>query len=75
MYSPRTRPVLGIDGHSPYPDDLMYAIQDPDNMTPSASDLNTARTAYQQYFGNRSISPVPLAELMDPSALVKRTIN
>jgi len=57
---------LGIIGHSPYPDDLMYMSHTyGDSVTPSTRDFNTIMTAYPSYFGRatRAIE-VPVGPLM-----------
>lgn len=49
---------IGIGGHSPYTEDLMYStlfIGNPQFAT--QRDLNTAMTAYARYFTNRAILP------------------
>lgn len=42
--------VLGIYGHSPYPEDLMYVQTQASVLGPQVRDYNTAMTAYHSYF-------------------------
>jgi hypothetical protein len=64
--------ALGIGGHSPNSSDLMYAMEQPEIVTPQLRDLNVIRTAYQAYFGNKSVLPESSAT---PTSLVHRTIE
>lgn len=50
--------ALGINGHSPYPEDLMYSAQIPGQpRETTVRDLNTVMTAYPSYF-IRALTPI-----------------
>jgi hypothetical protein len=66
--------VLGISGHSPNTDDLLYPTQQPGILTPQTRDLNTAMTAYPTYFGAIA-SRINLPETPDPAFIEHREIH
>lgn len=61
--------AMGIAGHSPNTDDLMYAQLQPGLITPQERDINTAKSAYYSYFsaqpgGFQPIPPEPGGEII-----------
>ncbi len=67
--------ALGIGGHSPNTDDLMYPQLQAGLFTPQERDLNTVKSAYYRYFSTQP-DGYPYAELPDTGGrLVHRTIE
>lgn len=67
--------AMGIAGHSPNTDDLMYSQLQPGLFTPQERDINTAKSAYYSYFSaqpgisSQPVSPGPA------DSIVYRTIE
>ncbi len=67
--------ALGINGHSPYPSDLMYAVQQPGISTPQTRDLNTAMSAYLGYFSTAAPTQAGQYRTASPSTPVRVEIQ
>lgn len=65
--------VLGISGHSPNTDDLLYPLQQPGISSPQTRDFNTAMTAYPNFFTGARTQFHRL-EVPNPAFVVERQI-
>lgn len=66
--------VLGMSGHSPNTDDLLYPTQQAGISTPQTRDFNTAMTAYPAYFGGMASQLRTLA-MPNPAFIERREIH
>jgi predicted Zn-dependent protease len=66
--------VLGLSGHSPNTDDLLYPIQQAGITSPQVRDFNTAMSAYSRYF-TQTTSQFQQIETPNPAYVEQREIH